>query len=215
MQKPHTSYNLYFLLPFLTWVIIGGAIQLLYTQEEIFKAINGTHNDVLDHLMYYGTYVGEGAVISSVLLVLMFLIPSLRNWWYFTAALLSNVIPSLLTQVIKRSINAPRPLNVFNEAGWIHILPDWPRHMSNSFPSGHTCGAFTFVTFLALLLWPRYKYFGIVLFLLGLLVAYSRVYLAVHFFKDVYVGSIIGTVATLLIVALMNRYKSLFFKKAQ
>lgn len=215
MQKPYTSYNAYFLLPFIVWVVVGGVLQLAYTQEELFKAINSHYSALGDALMYYGTYLGEGAVITITLVVLMIVVPKFRNWWYFVAAILTNVLPSIITQVIKRSINAPRPLNVFKDAEWVHSLAEWPKHMSNSFPSGHTCGAFTFFTFLAILLMPKYKYLGFVLFLFALLVAYSRVYLAVHFFKDVYVGSIIGTLATLGIVALMNRYKSLFFKKAQ
>lgn len=215
MQKPQTSYNPFFLVPFVIWVITGGVLQLIYTQEELFRVMNGSHSGLLDITMSYTTYLGEGAVITVVLLVLLFMVPMFRNWWYFTAALASNILPSIVVQTIKRSLNAPRPLNVFNEASWIHILPDWPRHMSNSFPSGHTCGAFTFFTFLAVLLMPKHKYWGLLLFILGVLVAYSRVYLAVHFFKDVYAGSIIGVVATLAIVAIMNRYKSLFFKKAQ
>ena len=36
--------------------------------------------------------------------------------------------------------------------------------------------------------------------------AFSRVYLFQHFVSDVYVGSLIGTGTTLLVVALMNRY---------
>ena len=214
MQKPYTSFNTYYFVPFLLWVLLGGVLQLVFTQESLFRAINSSHNSLLDTTMYYGTYLGEGAVITVVLLSLMLVISALRSWWYVIVAILVNVIPSVITQIIKRSINAPRPLNTFSESAWVHTLPEWPKHMSNSFPSGHTCGAFTFFTFLAILLLPKYKYLGVFFFVLAFIVAYSRVYLAVHFFKDVYVGSIIGTVATVCIVALMNKYKGSFLKKA-
>jgi membrane-associated phospholipid phosphatase len=39
------------------------------------------------------------------------------------------------------------------------------------------------------------------------MVGYSRMYLAAHFFLDVYVGSILGTVFTTVIFAMMNKYR--------
>lgn len=212
LKKPETSYNPYFLIPFCIWLIAGGWLLFSHGDEAVFRFVNLNHSPFLDVLMYRSTLLGEGLVIGIVLLVLLGL-PRLRNWWYFTAAILCNVLPSIITQVIKRSVDAPRPLKFFGEAGWVHTLPEWPRLMEHSFPSGHTCGAFGFFTFMALLLPARYRILGLVLFLLALLVAYSRIYLAVHFLADVYVGSIIGTGFTLLVITLMNRYKALFFKK--
>lgn len=184
----------------------------MHGDEAIFRFINLKHSPVMDTLMYYSTLLGEGLVIGVVLLVLMG-VERLRNWWYFTAAILSNVLPAIVTQIIKRSVDAPRPLKYFAETEWIHTLPSWPRLMEHSFPSGHTCGAFGFFTFLALLLPARYRPWGLLLFIIAISVGYSRIYLAVHFFADVYVGSIIGTLFTVVAIALMNRYKGLFFKK--
>lgn len=213
MQKPYTSYNPFFLIPFIIWVIVGGVLLLSFDTQTLFKAVNSTHNSFLDVFMYRATMLGEGAVITLVLLILL-AISSYRNWWYFTAAIFSNILPSILTQVIKRNVGAPRPLKYFEQADWVHSLPIWPQLMENSFPSGHTCGAFTLFTFLAILLKPKYKFWGFVFFLLALLVAYTRMYLAVHFFADVYVGSIIGTLCTIIIIALMNRYQRFFFKRS-
>lgn len=212
MQKPYTTYNPYFLIPFGIWLLAGGILLSVKGDEAIFRFVNLHHTPFLDVLMYRSTMLGEGFVIALVLLVLLGK-KGLRNWWYFTAALLSSVLPSIITQALKRSIDAPRPLKFFGDAGWVHVLPHWPRHMEHSFPSGHTCGAFAFFTFLAILLPARYKAWGIGLFLLALLVAYSRIYLAVHFLADVYVGSILGTGFTIFIVALMNKYQWAFFKK--
>lgn len=211
MAKPATSYNPFFLVPFVVWVVVGGVLLATNDGETLFRFVNLNHNAFLDELMYRSTLLGEGAAITLVLLVLLGAKP-LRNWWYFTAAILSTVIPSLIVQAIKRNVGAPRPLKFFSEAEWIHRLEFWPRLMENSFPSGHTTGAFCFFTFLAFLLPAKHRVWGVLFFLLALLVAYSRIYLAVHFFADVYVGSIIGTCFTLIIITLMNRYQSLFFK---
>ncbi len=212
MRKPFTSYNPWFLIPMSIWVIAGGILIYSAGDETIFRFINQHHTPSLDVIMYYSTMLGEGMIIALVLLVLLGK-SGLRNWWYFTAALLSAVLPSVITQLVKRSIDAPRPLKFFGEADWIHLLPHWPRHMEHSFPSGHTCGAFAFFTFLAILLPARYRVWGLLLFVLAILVAYSRIYLAVHFLRDVYAGSILGAGFTLLVVVLMNRYQAAFFKK--
>lgn len=212
MQKPYTSYNLWFLIPFIAWLVTGGVLLSTAGDESIFRFINQNHTPFLDVFMFYSTKLGEGMVITLVLLILLGK-GSLRNWWYFTAALLSSAIPSLLTQAIKRNIDAPRPIKFFGDADWIHLLPHWPRHMEHSFPSGHTCGAFAFFTFLAILLPMRYRQWGLFFFVLAMIVAYSRIYLAVHFMRDVYAASILGTGFTLLVVLLMNRYYPAFFKK--
>lgn len=212
MQKPYTSYNPFFIWPFVVWLVGGGIILLTHSSEDIFRFVNQNHNGFLDVFMYRSTMLGEGAVIVLVLLLLLGA-RQFRNWWYFVAAILSNVVPSLIIQLIKRSVGAPRPLKLFEEAEWIHTLPEWPRLMENSFPSGHTCGAFCFFTFLSFILPAKYRPLGLLFFMLALIVAYSRIYLAVHFFADVYVGSVIGTAFVMLIFFIMTRYQSVFFKK--
>lgn len=212
MHKPFTSNNPFFLVPFVLWVVTGGLLLLVYGDDYLFRVVNLHSTTFMDAFMPMSTMLGEGVVIALVLLSLM-AFKGFRNWWYFLLALLCNVLPPIIVQVFKRTVSAPRPLKFFQEAEWIHILPDWPRLMENSFPSGHTTGAFCFFTFLSFVLPAKYRVVGLVFFLCALLVAYSRIYLAVHFFADVYVGSIIGTSLVTLFFAIMNHYQSAFFKK--
>jgi undecaprenyl-diphosphatase len=59
----------------------------------------------------------------------------------------------------------------------------------------------------------RYRPLGLLFFMLALLVCYSRIYLAAHFFGDTYAGSLIGGFLTLLIFNVLNHYKSTLFNK--
>ncbi|MCD6063458.1 MAG: phosphatase family protein [Flavipsychrobacter sp.] len=211
-EKPYTSYNRYFFIPFLIWVVIGGLSLLFFDRRVLFEFANGRHSEWGDVFMTYVTRMGEGAFIIIVLLLLLGL-TSFRNWWFVITAFFSNVIPAAFVQAVKSGINAPRPLNYYKEAPWIHISPDWPVYMERSFPSGHTTGAFCLFCFLAILLPPRYKPLGLVCFLVALAVGWSRMYLAAHFFLDVYVGSILATVFVVCVVALMNRNQGRFFKQ--
>lgn len=211
MGKPFTSYNPFYIIPFIVWIIIGGVILLVYPATEIFMWVNGHNTPFVDVLMLRTTMLGEGLVIALILLLLLGM-KSYRNIWYVVLALACSIIPSIITQVIKRQIGAPRPLKLLAGSDWLHTLSDWPQLMENSFPSGHTCGAFSLFTLLAMLLKRPYRIWGLLLIILAMAVAYSRMYLAVHFFADVYVGSIIGCVFSLIIIAIMNHYSNLFFR---
>ena len=212
MKGPYSSYNPFFLIPFIIWIVAGGIALLLFNKEELFRFFNANHTAALDSLMYYVTRTGEG-VFTAVVLLMLFAFRTLRNWWYVIAALGCTVLSALLTQAVKSYVNAPRPLNYFKEASWIHTLPDAPRLFNRSFPSGHACGAFALFCLLSLLLTPRYRAYGIVFFIFALLVGYSRMYLAAHFFSDVYVGSILGTGFTVTLVSVLRYYQPRFFRK--
>jgi len=206
------AYNPYFLLPFAIWVIVGGLLLRSYDKRALFEYVNSHHTPAADTLMYYITMMGQAEVIVPVLLLLI-LVPALRNVWYVATALTSNIIPLVLQQGVKSYYDLPRPLNYFNNAAWIHINPEWPVLMARSFPSGHSEGAFSFFCFLAMILTPKYRAWGALFFVLALSVCYSRLYLAAHFFADVYVGSIIGVVITMFVFVVMNICRELVLNR--
>lgn len=212
-QKPYTAYNTFFLVPFIAWVVVGGILLLTFDKEVLFKAINLNYSTWGDVFMSWTTKLGEGLIGALILLVLLGN-TRYRNWWFVVTALVSNILPTFIIQALKSGVGAPRPLKYFQQAEWIHILPDWQHVTHRSFPSGHTCAAFCLFTFLAFLLPRKYRAFGALFFFIALLVGYSRVYLAAHFFLDIYVGSIIGVVFTIFTFMIMNLYQDKFFRKA-
>ena len=74
-----------------------------------------------------------------------------------------------------------------------------------SFPSAHAAVIFAAVT--TLTFHYKNKRLGSILFLLGCLVALSRVILGVHIFEDIIVGSIIGIVIGTLIQKANENYR--------
>ena len=211
-KRPYISINLYFLIPFILWVIVGGWLLSSFSGKDLFFFINSRYTPYTDVIMYYTTWIGQGVVITTILALLM-LIPRYRTWWYFIAALLCNLLPFFLQQTLKSYYDSPRPINVFKHAAWIHRAADWPELLYRSYPSGHTEGAFCFLCFLSLILPPRYRVLGVLFFIIAMFVGYSRVYLAAHFFADVYAGSIVGTVFCTLIYSVTALLKDRFFEK--
>jgi len=74
-----------------------------------------------------------------------------------------------------------------------------------SFPSAHAAVIFAAVT--TLTFHYKNKRLGSILFLLGCLVALSRVILGVHIFEDIIVGSIIGIIIGILIQKANENYR--------
>jgi len=183
----------YFLIPYL--VVLSGffLIKLLYTRREIYFAVNGLYNNIADFLAPYITDIGDGLTI--VVLSLILVIFSYRNaFLLFTSFLLT----ALAAQILKYSINSPRPRAYFDSeisrlrfVDGVHVVAG-----IQSFPSGHTVTAFSAGIVLTYLI--KNKLWGVALLLLAMLVGYSRMYLSQHFFEDVTAGSAIGVFVTIL-----------------
>jgi membrane-associated phospholipid phosphatase len=186
--------NRYFFLPFIAWLAIGATLQIVFfSKEELFLGINSVHAPLLDPFFSYFTYVGDGCTFGLMIGILLLL----RKYRLFLMAGLTLLVIAIIVQLIKHQLGAPRPMAYFPDTSLIHTVTGVRVHKSLSFPSGHTATAFGMFCFLAMAI--RNKTASLVFFLLALTAAWSRIYLAQHFFEDVYIGSIIGTFSCMLI----------------
>jgi hypothetical protein len=98
----------FFFVPYLVVLCACLIIKLLYTRQEIYFAVNGVYNGLGDFLAPYVTDIGDGLTI--VVLSLILAIFSYRNaFLLFTSFLLT----ALAAQILKYSINSPRPRAIF------------------------------------------------------------------------------------------------------
>jgi membrane-associated phospholipid phosphatase len=185
--------NAYFFLPFLLWVIAGGVLFGKFTKEELFLSVNQAHTPWADVLVTGITYLGDGISFAILLVVLLIM----KKYRLFLMGLSSFLLITIIVQIVKHGLNEPRPMTYFEDNSIIHTVSWVAVHGSNSFPSGHTAGAFGMFSFLAII--TSNKRLGMLFFALALAAAHSRLYLAQHFYEDVYVGSIIGTCTTILV----------------
>jgi membrane-associated phospholipid phosphatase len=193
-------------------MLLGALLLMFSSRDVIFRTANLNHSDFLDYFMFGLTELGDGIAATVILLLMPAIFKSCRNWWFVLAALICNVAPALLVQVVKSLVNAPRPLKYYElDPSWIHLREHWPRLFERSFPSGHSACIFSLCCFLAMILPKSVERWGLGFFILALLVAYSRMYVAAHFYADIFVGSLLGTLGTIFCFALMRRWSNKSF----
>ncbi len=115
--------------------------------------------------------------------------------------LLSQGITALVVYPVKVWVNAPRPKTFFAENFpdvVLHQIDGVSLHAFNSFPSGHTAAAFSFLLCLTMI-FSKKSYLAPLFFLLAVIAGYSRIYLSQHFAEDVCAGAFVGVLATLLV----------------
>ncbi|UCJ06083.1 phosphatase PAP2 family protein [Chitinophaga pendula] len=190
--------NALFFLPLLLWLIAGGVLQIFFTHEELFLAINGAYNPVADVMMTVLTYVGDGITFGVLLIGILVA----KRFRLFFAGLSIFLLVTVIVQIAKHYYDMPRPLAYFGDTGLVHMVSWVNVHSSNSFPSGHTATAFAMFCYLALVV--NNKKWGFLFITFALLAAYSRIYLAQHFFMDVYAGSVIGSLSSILVYCLFE-----------
>ncbi len=146
-------------------------------------------SDIMDQIMIFITRLGDGGMIWIVLTAVLLLIPKMRKVGIVLAvSLIFDLI--LCNFLVKPFFARTRPYDI-NTA--IQLLIG--RQVDYSFPSGHTAAGITCVSGLYLtkqrLLWKM-------ALCLAILIAFSRMYLYVHFPTDIVGGIILGAVCGIL-----------------
>lgn len=154
------------------------------------------HNPVTDELFPVITYLGEAGVFWIVLsLVLLFY----KKYRHCGAVMLCAMAAGFLIGelLIKNIACRPRPCNEFPE----YVAMLIPPPQSFSFPSGHSASSFAAAT----ALFCFFRKWGIAAYILAALIAFSRIFLFVHYPTDVLAGIVLGVAMALLAVLIYRK----------
>lgn len=192
MIKRVIKDNYIFILPFTIIWIIMFVLLMYYGKINCHLLLNSFHTTIGDYFFKYITEVG-GSIPFIILGLLLF-----YNYRNFIFLGLSQGLSSLITFVIKRVMQIPRPSVIFNELGIeLPVVDGVDLHHSLSFPSGHTTTAFA--TFFVLAVIIKNKYIKLLCLIIAILGGYSRIYLSQHFITDVLAGALIGLLSAIII----------------
>jgi undecaprenyl-diphosphatase len=187
---------------------------MIYTQvmeinTKLFYFINhNMQNSFFDLLMPTITNIGNDIFLISVcILIILYSIitKNIAIRYLAITGLVAIIFADITIGILKVLINESRPFVTLDN---VHLLinEDDPY----SFPSGHSGNIFALATALGLNWKFKIKNKPIklawLLIPLALIIGFSRIYIGVHYPFDVVVGAIIGIIAGLIAIKLINSY---------
>ncbi len=129
------------------------------------------------------------ALVVGVVALIALVHPAWRR--PLLAGLVSLLLVWALVTLFRSAIHVPRPASLGLGTQWAS------QGLRPGFPSMHASASFAFAMSLV---FARLRWMGLALVIFALLVAWSRVFLGLHFPSDVTAGAVLGTVVALLVV---------------
>ena len=184
--------------------LLGSYPLLVVDKVTLLLQLNRFHYPFLDYFFYYATFFGSSAMYALLMATLVIMRFNNRT---LLIGISSFVVMSAVVQFMKRVVffDQLRPISLLPTDSFLHLVEGVVPDTHLSLPSGHAATIFTAVCFIHLLM-PRKSVWCSVLLLSGaVIVAYARVYLCQHFYRDIYVGAWVGTWTTIVVYsALIN-----------
>lgn len=150
------------------------------------------HHKGLNHCMMAVAGLGDFGMVWIAIILLLSLEEGTKNavQLVLVALLLATVVGQV---TIKSLVKRLRPCHKYPEVQLLVPVPN-----DHSFPSGHTASSFACAT----VIYYFFPTFGIFCLLFACLMAFSRIYLFVHYLSDVIFAMFLGIVVGLLVVML-------------
>ncbi len=169
--------------------------QIKKFDEFVVREISRIHSKTLNRIMMFFSKIGSGGMVWFALCL-----PMLMRKEYRVAGV--NIMFSLLVTwflgelILKHIVARVRPSEKIPDE---EMLVKKPRFYS--FPSGHSASSFSVVG-TACLLCPVYM--TVVFGVIALCIAFSRIYLRVHYLSDVIAGIVLGFLLGMVSVPVFN-----------
>jgi undecaprenyl-diphosphatase len=183
------------ILAVLVFYVIFLLFFLFYTdavigfEKNLFFLINNTSNPFLDSFFIFITYFGSS--FFWIFLIILFWFKRDRKIAVYL--LYAFIVDSLSLFFLKWLFMRPRPPEIFFKEDALDLGGTGP-----GLPSGHSERVFSG----AVILSSFYKKMKIPLYILALLVAFSRIYIGVHYPIDALIGTLNGIIIGYIVLNL-------------
>ena len=171
---------------------------------RLLLIVNGAHSPFFDSVMWCISGRWIWVPFYAVLAYLLFR----RMYWkrasicLVTIGLIILAADQTCATLIRPEIGRLRPANLNNPlSSFVHVVNGY-RGGRYGFPSCHAANTFALAVFMSLVI--RHKWFTVMMFSWAFVVSYSRMYLGVHYFGDLFCGATIGSLFAVLFYYLQN-----------
>lgn len=157
--------------------------RIQYIDDIVLDWVGRLHSPLLNRIMIFFTMLGTKGIIWLLISIPFFINPS--TTYIGVNILVSISITAIIGEgIIKHLVCRMRPCHKLEDEDLIVKRPSF-----YSFPSGHTASSFAVAT-LAIIRCSVPVWCGILT--IALIVAFSRIYLRVHYLSDVVCGVLLG-----------------------
>ena len=200
--------GLFLLLIFIIWLQLTIAC-LHYGKQESLLLINGFHIKLLDHLLFWLSQISGGYIITSIVVMILarsYPVQALTAMmtsfvaWYVCITIQYNHFPDWKSP---SALLGPK----------LHLLSNPNAQPELNFPSAQAAIVTGLGVYLSWLFSDKFKY-ALLLFVVTLILLYSRIYVGWSFPNDVLLGSVLGTISGIFcIVWLPGRLSSWYDRR--
>ncbi len=164
---------------------------LLELDKKITLFLNGSHSLMWDSVIYAATQTLTWIPVGLLMLYIIYRQGGMRSLLMVLGMILLGILISdqLSSSIVKPLVKRFRPTQDPQIMYLVDVVNNY-RGGRYGFFSAHASNTFTVALFLTLLF--RHRMTGILLVSWSLLNSYTRVYLGVHYFGDVLVGTLVG-----------------------
>lgn len=171
---------------------------------RLLLIVNGAHSPFFDSVMWCISGRWIWVPFYAVLAYLLFRRMSWKraSICLVTIGLIILAADQTCATLIRPEIGRLRPANLNNPlSSFVHVVNGY-RGGRYGFPSCHAASTFALAVFMSLVI--RHKWFTVMMFSWAFIVSYSRMYLGVHYFGDLFCGATIGSLFAVLFYYLQN-----------
>ena len=155
-----------------------------YDVTHFIRGLND--GGLLNTLFWWVSFTGS-LTFMVLITIALYLAGARKEALVFAIVL---IVTNVVAFGLKYAIARPRPSD-------LGVTPE----AQPAFPSGHTANAFSFATTLS----SYHRKFSIALFAWALLVAFSRVFLGLHYVTDLIGGALVGITVSLVVTYAARR----------
>lgn len=154
--------------------------------------LNGRY--IIDKTFYLFSRIGDGPpyILAGIMLILG---PIQDGSKILSIGLLAFSIELPVYFIVKKMVKRLRPFEQIQNINHLIAPPD-----KYSFPSGHTAAAFI----MAIIFSSQFSILGPWLYLLAILIGFSRIYLKVHYLTVIIAGSLLGILSANLSIWILG-----------
>ena len=157
-------------------------------------------NAILEPILVFLTNLGDSGILWIAVAILFMCFKKTRKVGLTMAGAL--VVMTVCNNLILKNLFArTRPFNLEEWKDWF-VYPELVKRPSSySFPSGHASSAFAAATGITV---SKKAYYIIPAYLLAAIIAFSRIYVHVHYPTDVIFGALFGIIYGIIAIFLVK-----------